>query len=100
MLDRRSVIQRESLAFVTVWALFGIELIGRDTKDVVALDADAVNENLRRLGRGHHSFRSALSGRLGRIAHGHILARESGKKEEHPGRNAIHLIRRVLDGSV
>jgi hypothetical protein len=46
VLDRRSAIQRESLAFVTIWALFGIELIGRDAKDVVALDADAVNEDL------------------------------------------------------
>lgn len=41
------------LAFVALWALFGIELLGRHAKDVVALDADPVKECLfgfRRLG--------------------------------------------------
>jgi len=40
----------EGLALVTVWALFGIELISRHAKNVVALNTDAVNISLRRLG--------------------------------------------------
>ena len=39
----RSADRRKGLSFVAVWALFRIELISGHTKDVVALDADAMN---------------------------------------------------------
>jgi hypothetical protein len=35
---------RIGLSFVAVWALFRIELISGHSKDVVALDADAMDE--------------------------------------------------------
>ena len=40
---------KSSLPFVAVWALFGIKLFWRHAKDVVALDANAMNVVLNRL---------------------------------------------------
>jgi hypothetical protein len=37
---------RVQSTLVAVGALLGIKFIGRDTKDIVALDANAVNEDL------------------------------------------------------
>jgi hypothetical protein len=58
---------------MTVWALFGIEFISRDAKDVVALDANAVDENLRRLGRMLRTFRAARDRSVRSLAHTGIL---------------------------
>jgi hypothetical protein len=65
---------RRSLAFVTVRALLGIELISRDAKDVVALDADAVEENLRRLGRLSGAFGGSRNWSVGSLTHRGILS--------------------------
>jgi hypothetical protein len=58
---------------MTAWALFGIELISRDAEDVVALDANAVDENLRRLGKLLRTFRSARDRSVKSLAHAGIL---------------------------
>src|SRR5208282_3548399 len=57
-------------AFMAVGTLLGVELVGRDRKHVVALDADAVDQ-LRRLGAwfGHD---------LVRFGHGLILTGRGG----------------------
>jgi hypothetical protein len=81
---RRNEPVAASLAFVTVWALFGIELIGGHAKDVVALDANAVDEDLGVLASECRGFWLASRGRLRGIAHGHILARQSRRQEPHP----------------
>jgi hypothetical protein len=62
--------EREALSFVAVWALFGIELISRNTKHVVALDADAMDIALERFGRRRNFFRCSRGRAMGSFRHG------------------------------
>jgi hypothetical protein len=65
---------RGSLSFVTVRALLGIELIRRNAKDVVALDTDAVEKDLRRLGRLRRTIRGCRNWGVRSLTHEGILS--------------------------
>jgi len=67
------------LAFVALWALFGIELISGNAEDIVALGADAMDEGRGRLGGTRNVLRSGLTGSVGSLGHGEIVAWGDGE---------------------
>lgn len=67
------------LAFVALWALFGIELISGNAEDIVALGADAMDEGRGRLGGTRNVLRSGLTGSVGSLGHGEIVAWEKSE---------------------
>jgi hypothetical protein len=48
-IERRQAFAPRKLTFVAVWALFCVEMIRRDAKHIIALDADAMQQRLRRI---------------------------------------------------
>jgi len=64
---------RCNLTFVTVWALFGIELISGNAKDVIALSTNPVDKDFGWLGRIPRSFWLAGNRCVGSFAHAGIL---------------------------
>jgi hypothetical protein len=64
---------KQRLAFVTVRALLGIKLISGNAKDIVALDANAMDESLPRFWRLPRSMDRDCKGSVGSFVHRGIL---------------------------
>lgn len=74
MLLRREMRDGAGLALVTFRALFGVETVGRDGEDAVALDAHAVQALGAGRWRGVLVVVSVRCLRLCLVGHGQILA--------------------------
>ena len=85
--------RKPALTLVTIRALFGIELVGRHAKHIVALDADAMQHG--RFGRRDERLFVFRPRDFGGIHEGGILPRRAHRPLErsgqHPGTCAGHL---------
>jgi hypothetical protein len=82
---------RQESTLVTIGALFDIELISGDAKDVVALDANAVDEDLRGLGRLLRSLRSARRCSLECRSCGHSIMSAKEEAASRPNAQASEI---------